>query len=422
MRYHTGWVSVVLLALALLLLNGQEVAGAALQNAVALKLLAPWQELMADQSALLACPPGGASPAAEALMEAALRLRPENARTWLLWGRSTWLAGRCSEAREAWERALALAPRDQAAWLLYILSGPQDLEPEPAIAERVASYLDFQGDRARSAERWEEALRWYEKSFTLVPSVPRANRLESVYLKLERKNEAIACWEKLATVLPETEPEHWWALGRAAELGEDWEKAAEAYGRGAELATKPYDYWMRQGVNYERLKDWERAEAAYRKAVEARPDLFWPYLSVGHMRRVQKDYDGMLEWYLRAEAIAPNRYEPQYWLGYAHYLREEYAEAQERLERALELNPQHAWSAYYLAWSLYRQGARGEAIGRMRQAIALYRGKPWQWAVQLGDWLAEVGDKEGALAAYRQALEWKPGDEGIEAKIRALRE
>lgn len=40
--------------------------------------------------------------------------------------------------------------------------------------------------------------------------------------------------------------------------------------------------------------------------------------------------------------------------------------------------------------------------------------------MQLGDWLAEAGDKAGALAAYRQALEWKPGDEGIAAKIKAL--
>jgi len=42
--------------------------------------------------------------------------------------------------------------------------------------------------------------------------------------------------------------------------------------------------------------------------------------------------------------------------------------------------------------------------------------------VQLGDWLAEPGDKEGALAASRQALEWKPGDAGIAAKVKALEE
>ena len=108
-------------------------AGAVLQNAVVLRLLAPWQEVMADPSVLLLCLPKGNSPAAESLMEAALRLRPENARMWLLWGRSAWLAGRCPEAREAWRQAVALAPRDQAAWLLHLLSGPQDLEPEPAM-------------------------------------------------------------------------------------------------------------------------------------------------------------------------------------------------------------------------------------------------------------------------------------------------
>ena len=80
MRYHTGWVIVVMLAMALFLLNGREIAGAALQNAVALRLLTPWQEVMADPSVLLLCLPKGNSPAAESRMEAALRLRPENAR------------------------------------------------------------------------------------------------------------------------------------------------------------------------------------------------------------------------------------------------------------------------------------------------------------------------------------------------------
>jgi hypothetical protein len=35
----------------------------------------------------------------------------------------------------------------------------------------------------------------------------------------------------------------------------------------------------------------------------------------------------------------------------------------------------------------------------------LYPGQPW-------DWLAESGDRKGALAAYPQALEWKPGMRG----------
>jgi Flp pilus assembly protein TadD len=69
---------------------------------------------------------------------------------------------------------------------------------------------------------------------------------------------------------------------------------------------------------------------------------------------------------------------------------------------------------------LFHWEKREEAVSWLRTAIGLYPGQPWDWAVQLGDWLAESGDREGALAAYRQALEWKPGDEGIAAKVRAL--
>jgi tetratricopeptide (TPR) repeat protein len=282
---------------------------------------------------------------------------------------------------------VVLAPQNRAAWLLYLLSGPPDLRPEPAIAEGVANYLVFLGDRAWSAERWEEALRWYGRSFSLAPGVPTASRLEAVYLKLERKEEAIARWEELAAHLPPSDPGHWWALGRAAELSEDF----------------------------------EYAEEAYRKAVEVQPDLFWLYLNVGHVRRIQGDYCGALAWYQKAEALAPDQFEPKFWVGLAQYLRGEDRAAEEALRAALEMNPQYVWSAYYLAQSLYRQGRREEAISWLRTAIGIYPGQPWDWAAQLGDWLAQSGDKEGALAAYHQALEWKPRDEGIEAKIRVLK-
>ncbi|MCS7287467.1 MAG: tetratricopeptide repeat protein, partial [Anaerolineae bacterium] len=130
--------------------------------------------------------------------------------------------------------------------------------------------------------------------------------------------------------------------------------------------------------------------------------------------------DEALAWYRKAEKVAPDRYEPKYFIGLAYFLKEEYPTAEASFRTALAMAPQHVWSAYFLAHTLYHQGKREEATEWLREAIRLYPGQPWDWAVQLGDWLAEAGDKEGALAAYRQALEWRPGDEGIQAKIRAL--
>jgi Flp pilus assembly protein TadD len=50
-------------------------------------------------------------------------------------------------------------------------------------------------------------------------------------------------------------------------------------------------------------------------------------------------------------------------------------------------------------------GEKGEAIKWLHRAVELHPKQPWGWVVQLGDWLAEAGDEEGALAACRQALD-----------------
>ena len=408
------------MAVALLTLRGRTLGALALHNGVGLLLRSHWQVAVAD-SAIPPCGAGAVS-AAESSLKRALALNPQSARAWLLQGRAAWLAGRCPEALQDWERALFLNPQDRVAWTLYLAAGGNDMQPDPAVAEGVVDYFLLLGDRSQKAERWEEARRWYALAFSVHPNRRVAGKLEALYLKREQKEAAVAVWEELAAKLPIPDPDRWWALGRAAELSEQWERAALFYGEGARRSPKPYDFRMREGAAWERLKDWGRAEAAYRQALEARPDLLWPYLSVGHMRRVQQDTDGALAWYREAETLAPNRYEPKYWIGIVYYLQEKYPAAEGSFRAALAINPQHAWSAYYLAQSLYWQERRDEAVGWLREAIGLYPGKPWNWAVQLGDWLAEGGDKEGALAAYRQALEWKPGDEGIAAKIRALEE
>ncbi len=408
------------LVLILLALQGRHLAARFLTNLATLALLPRWQAA-AQSPALPTCPEGSASSPAALWLDAALRLAPQDGRAWLQKGRALWLEGRCPEAVAAWRRALARNPRDAAAWLLLLQAAPEtDLRPDPAIAQGIANYALSRGDQARTAGEWEQALDWYDRAFVLLPNRAAAGRLEAVYLQLERKAEAIARWEALADLLPDADPDHWWARGRAAELAENWEAAAQAYGEGARRAAQPYDFRMRQGAAWERLKDWARAEAAYRQAVEARPDLPWPYLGMGHTLRARQDYTGALEWYRRAETLAPERVDPKYHIGYTYYLQQDYGTAEGYFRQALAINSQHPWSAYWLAKSLYQQGEREEAIGWLRLAIEWHGKQPWVWAVELGDWLAGAGDKEGALAAYRQALQWRPGEEGVQKKIQEL--
>jgi len=409
-----------LVLLFLLSLQGRHLVAGFLTNLAGLALLPRWQAV-AQSPALPVCPEESAPSPAARHLDAALRLAPHNERAWLQKGRALWLAGRCAEAADAWQNAVALNPRNAAAWLLLLQAAPEtDLRPDPAIAEGIARYALFRGDQARAAEEWERALEWYDRAFSLLPNRTAAGRLEAIYLQRERTEDAIARWEILASLLPDADPDHWWARGRAAELAENWEEAARAYGEGARRAPQPYDFWMRQGVAYERLKDWERAEAAYRQAVAARPDLIWPYLGVGHTLRARQDYTGALDWYRRAEALAPERLDPKYHIGYTYYLQQEYVTAEGYLRQALGINPQHPWSAYWLAKCLYLRGERDEAIRWLGSAIEWHGKEPWNWAVELGDWLAEAGDREGALAAYRQALEWRPGEEGIRKRIQEL--
>ena len=66
----------------------------------------------------------------------------------------------------------------------------------------------------------------------------------------------------------------------------------------------------------------------------------------------------------------------------------------------------------------YRTSALRQGL---RSAIEWHGKQPWNWAVELGDWLAAAGDRTGALAAYRRTLEWKSGERMSKSVVPSLR-
>jgi tetratricopeptide (TPR) repeat protein len=220
-------------------------------------------------------------------------------------------------------------------------------------------------------------------SLELGPTRLAARKLTLRLRNEQRYDDALEVWQEMAAALPPQDPDHWWALGRAAEMERNWAQAADAFGHGAQRSEDPYDFWIERGRNFQRLQDWERARRAYWQAFLLHVPETTPSNAVGNAYLQQGEY---------AQAGR--------WFGMAFYV-----------------NPRDVSSNYHLAQVLHSVGEEEVAVTFLARAIELNPRQRWGWAVQLGDWRLALGDREGALEAYRQALEWRPGEASIEERI-----
>jgi tetratricopeptide (TPR) repeat protein len=280
-----------------------------------------------------------------------------------------------------------------------------------------AEYVRMAGERARAARDWGAAITLYELSMSIAPTRDAAQALLDLYLRTENDQAVAEVWRRLATATPQSDPQHWWAQGALAEWNEEWDSAAKAFERGAELSDTPCDFFRRQVSNLERLQEWDEAEGACLQALDVCPDRRWPYLQLGSLRSQQDDDVGALQWYRRAELLWPESLEPKYHMGVIYFGQEDYGQAQALLQQALALDARHHWSAYFLAWCFHESGDQARAISTLSRAIELSGSEPWRWAMLLGDWQVERQAWEQAIAAYQQALQWRPGEEAVQRRL-----
>ena len=385
LRAAQRWGVPTLLLLALLS-RAPRLLAAGANNLASCALLPEWDRVRREPG-LVRCVEWIPLPAAGPALALARRWDPDSQRVALNRGRVAWLQGDCKEAQSAWAQASLAAPGDEVAglWLL-VSSGVGDL-PLHLAPHAMARYAWLAGQRAAAIDPVSAAA-WYELSLLLAPGQKAAKGLAGLYAAEGKDVEAARVWQRLADALPPGDAGHWQALGEAAGLAGEWERAAEAYGNGAALSAAPYDLWMQQAEAFRRLGRSREEERAYHRALLACPNCLPPCLALGHLWRREGQHAGALAWYAEAARIAP----------------------------------ENAFPRYYRAQLLYAMGERSQAVASLEQAISLNGGKPWRWAVQLGDWWLEGGNREGALAAYRQALAWQPAEEAIEARIQRVTE
>ena len=330
--------------------------------------------------------------------------------------REAYFLGNCEPALANWTLAADNDPQQETAALMRYLSSGMDPELLPAnmSAEETAGFLQGLGSWAEINKYETEAAYWFTNAFNVQPSRSGADRL----IRLQQdESQQKAVWQQLADVLPQDDPDHWWALGKQADLNGSWQQAVDAYKMGASIAPQPYDFLMAQGAGNLKLDQLDEAQAVFERAAELEPDFSQPYLQLGNVSRQRGDHEKAKTWYEQAVKLAPDKFTPNYWLGLTYYELGEFEPADQYLTGAVQINPRNSSALFYLAQTLYEQGQPNKALARLEEAVRLDKEKHWNWLVTLGDWRAAAEDADGALKAYYQALSLQPDNPKIAGKI-----
>jgi Flp pilus assembly protein TadD len=340
----------------------------------------------------------------------------------LLLGRVNWMTGKCESAYQILTRLVNKYP-DEAlgAWWLFWLQGAQPNQIPAAIgATKMAGHAESLGWWAQRNGFRNNAIAWYELSLKIRPSHNLAERLVALYRSTGTPEKATSIWADLSAAIPSDQAEHWWAEGQLAEQDKQWAAASRSYRLGAELATSPYDYLIREAAVLQQIEDWSGVERAYAAAIQAKPDAMQPYLGLGHVRRREQDYANALTWYQKAQTVAPNSTVPLFYLGELWFEQDNCDQARSYFQRVLELEPKHAKSLYYLAICAHQEYDTRLSLELLSRAIEANAEHPWQWAELLGDWRLAAGDRHGAQVAYEQALSRKPENIALQNKLQQL--
>ena len=195
------------------------------------------------------------------LLQKAIELEPNRAETWYSLGRAQQALGRLGEARECYERAIALRPdHAQAGNALAVLLAPSDPEQalacfRRAIAARPA-YADAynnMGILLHALGRHDEAVASYRQALAVKPDHADAyNNLGLTLRDLDRHAEALRCFALAQAIEPDHVDAHVnealvrLALGDYAAGWKEyaWRLHTASFSKGRKRPAQPL--WLRQ--------------------------------------------------------------------------------------------------------------------------------------------------------------------------------
>lgn len=296
---------------------------------------------------------------------------PDFADGWLLLGTLQAQDGRTEQAQASLQRFLTLA------------------EPLPATEQRKRAMNQAYLALAQTAEKRKDfagAEAWLARIDNAEEMLAAQNRRASLLARQGRLDEARA----LVRALPErNEGDARMKLNAEVQLLRDAKRYQEAYDlvqKALERQPNDTDLLYEQAMVAERLERLDEMERLLRRLIELRPDYHHAYNALGYSladRNVRLD------------------------------------EAKRLIQKALEIVPNDPYIADSLGWVEFRLGNRAEAE---RILLDAFKAKPdAEIAAHLGEVLWTGGQRERALAIWREGLDLNADNETLRTTLKRLR-
>ncbi|NOX57061.1 MAG: tetratricopeptide repeat protein [Planctomycetes bacterium] len=145
------------------------------------------------------------------------------------------------------------------------------------------------GQFERQRERYEAALRWYQKALQRTPDhFWSLNFMGLCQLKLGRPDAAVASYTAAVARRPDFS---WPYVTRAVAFAElkRFEEAHRDFEKAIELEPNLYFIYLNRGAVYVIQQEYKKAVADFEKAAQLRPDLAAPHINLGETYRRQAD-------------------------------------------------------------------------------------------------------------------------------------
>ncbi|WP_332982903.1 glycoside hydrolase family 99-like domain-containing protein [Microcoleus sp. A003_D6] len=409
--------------------------------------------------------------------EKAIALKPDFAGAFRNFAKLLTQLGKSEEAAQCWYRALAIDPKSGTAEEHENLA--KTLIEQGKVNQGIdcyrravelnpnagAAYHEL-GEILRNQEQWEAAVDAYRNAIRINPELSWShNNLAESLVKLERWEEAVEAYRKAI----ELNPDFSWShnnLGDVLLKLERWEEAVEAYSKATEL--NPDFSWSHNYLADAliKLERWDEAISAYQRSIELNPDHFWAHNNLAEALVNLEGWDEAVVAYRRANEVNPNFFWSQSKLGDVLLELERWDEAIEVYRRAAELNGDFPWTYYNMGTAFEKLERWDESIASYRCAAEIQADLPWlsqkladalrmrsQWDlkdamglyrraiqenrddvqlyhkaleiapndadlyVELADALVRHSWPDGAIVFYQMALQIRPGDRGISARL-----